>query len=277
MTNNSKKTNNNLLKETITIVKDKFWHDDIEILFKYDRMDEFFPSKDMTLEEKLNSLTRLSMYLSAVLTAYTGNTKYLYIFIITLGLTYLVYMNMSEKFTEGYGNVKYIKPTLNNPFMNVMPDDYIKRPNRESINKANQYINPNLNKKIEGYDEILQTHELKTLEKNKYAKEIGFMLKSLQLSKSIKSNKTVSFRVLAQIASAVPKRVKFSKIEYNGADLIMIEGSASSDQDILKFIDNLGKQKLVEQASLSSMRLPKGTAGSATMKGFRVFVKFKRG
>ena len=37
MTNNSKKTNNNLLKETITIVKDKFWHDDIEILFKYDR------------------------------------------------------------------------------------------------------------------------------------------------------------------------------------------------------------------------------------------------
>ena len=66
-----------------------------------------------------------------------------------------------------------------------------------------------LNKKIEGYDEILQTHELKTLEKNKYAKEIGVILKSLKLSKSIKSNKTVSFRVLAQIASAVPKRVKF--------------------------------------------------------------------
>ena len=42
-------------------------------------------------------------------------------------------------------------------------------------------------------------------------------------------------------------------------------------------IDNLGKQKLIEQASLSSMRLPKGTAGSATMKGFRVFVKFKKG
>tara|TARA_X000000950_G_C13744212_1_gene589786 strand:+ start:214 stop:891 length:678 start_codon:yes stop_codon:yes gene_type:complete len=149
MSINSKKTNNNLLKETITIVKDKFWHDDIEILFKYDRMDEFFPSKDMTLEEKLNSLTRLSMYLSAVLTAYSGNTKYLYIFIITLGLTYLIYLNMSDKFMENYGNVEYIKPTLNNPFMNVMPDDYIKRPNRESINKANQYINPHLNEKID--------------------------------------------------------------------------------------------------------------------------------
>ena len=48
-------------------------------------------------------------------------------------------------------------------------------------------------------------------------------------------------------------------------------------QNQLKFIDNLSKQKLVEQASLSSMRLPKGTAGTATMKGFRVFVKIKRG
>ncbi len=128
-----------------------------------------------------------------------------------------------------------------------------------------------LNKKIEGYDEILQTHELKTLEKNKYAKEIGFMLKSLQLSKSIKSNKTVSFRVLAQIASAVPKRVKFSKIEYNGSDLVVIEGTAFSDQDILKLISNLNNKKLISQASLASMTLPQGEQqGSQTMKGFKV-------
>ena len=128
-----------------------------------------------------------------------------------------------------------------------------------------------LNKKIDCYDEILQTHELKTIEKNKYAKEIGFMLKSLELSKSIKSNKTVSFRVLAQIASAVPKRVKFSKIEYNGSDLIVIEGTAFSDQDILKLISNLNNKKLISQASLASMTLPQGQQqGSQTMKGFKV-------
>ena len=128
-----------------------------------------------------------------------------------------------------------------------------------------------LNKKIDGYDEILQTHELKTIEKNKYAKEIGFMLKSLELSKSIKSNKTVSYRVLAQIASAVPKRVKFSKIEYNGSDLIVIEGTAFSDQDILKLISNLNNKKLISQASLASMTLPQGQQqGSQTMKGFKV-------
>ena len=127
-----------------------------------------------------------------------------------------------------------------------------------------------LNKKIVNYEEVVQTHELRTLEKNKYAKEIGLILKSLKLSKSIKSNKSVSFRVLAQIASAVPKRVKFSSIEYNGADLVIIEGSAFSDQDILKLISNLNNKKLISQASLASMTLPNEQQGSQTMKGFKI-------
>ena len=96
------------------------------------------------------------------------------------------------------------------------------------------------------------------------------ILKSLQLSKSIKSNKTVSFRVLAQIASAVPKRVKFKSIEYNGADLVIIEGSEFSDQDILKLISNLNNKKLISQASLASMTLPNEQQNSQTMKGFKI-------
>ena len=127
-----------------------------------------------------------------------------------------------------------------------------------------------LNKKIDGYDQIVQQHQLKTSEKNKFAKEIGVMLKSLNLSKSIKSNKTISFRVLAQIASAVPKRVKFNSIEYNGSNLVVIEGSAFSDQDILKLISNLNNKNLISQASLASMTLPQGQQGSQKMKGFKV-------
>ena len=128
-----------------------------------------------------------------------------------------------------------------------------------------------LNEKIVGYEEVVQSHELKTLEKNKYVKEIGIMLKSLKLSQSIKSNKTVSFRVLAQIASSVPKRVRFKSIEYNGIDQIVIEGSAFSDQDILKLISNLNNKKLISQASLASMTLPEGQQqGSQKMKGFKI-------
>ncbi len=127
-----------------------------------------------------------------------------------------------------------------------------------------------LNRKIDGYDQVIQEHELKTLERDKYAKEFGFLKKSLDLSKSIKSNKSVNFRALAQIASAVPKRVKFVQIEYNGSDLIVIEGRAYSDQDILKLISNLNNKKLISQASLASMSLPGNQDGAQQMKGFRI-------
>jgi len=127
-----------------------------------------------------------------------------------------------------------------------------------------------LNKKIEGYEQVVQSHELKNLEKNKYAKEIGFILKSLELSKSISSNKSISFRALAQIASAVPKRVKFKSIEYNGGNLVVIEGSAYSDQDILKLISNLNNKKLISQASLATMTLPQDQQGTQSMKGFKI-------
>ena len=127
-----------------------------------------------------------------------------------------------------------------------------------------------LNQKLTGYDQVVTDHELKTLEKNKVAKELGKIKKSLDLSRSIVSNKSSSFRVLAQVASSVPKRVRFNSVEYNGSDLIIIEGEAYSDQDILKLIDNLNGKKLIAQASLASMSLPSQEAGKITMKGFRI-------
>ena len=128
-----------------------------------------------------------------------------------------------------------------------------------------------LNKKIVGYDEILETHELRTMEKNKLSKDLGYLNKSIELSKNIKSNKKINFRVLAQIASAVPKRVKFEKIDYNGSNLVMIDGSAFSDQDILKLISNLNNKKLISQASLASMTAPQGKASNTRfVKGFTI-------
>ena len=134
-----------------------------------------------------------------------------------------------------------------------------------------------LNSKIADYDQVVQNHEMKSLEASKAAKELGQLKKALQLSKSIKSNKKISFRVLAQIASAVPKRVKFLKLDYNGTNQIIIEGLASNDQDILKLISNLNNKKLISQASLASMLLPNSN-NSATnnMKGFIIMCKLEK-
>ena len=131
------------------------------------------------------------------------------------------------------------------------------------------------NKKLQDYNNVKVLHEQKSIERKKAFKELKIIQTTLKLSKTLKSNKELTYRVLAQIASSVPSKVKFDQVDYTGGNMITVQGIAASDQDILKFIENLGKQNLIGQASLSSMRLPQRTQGGASMKGFRVFVKIK--
>ena len=132
-----------------------------------------------------------------------------------------------------------------------------------------------LNNKISDYDQVVQNHEIKSGEVAKLSKELGKLKKQMELSNSIKSNKKISFRVLAQIASAVPKRVKFTKLDYNGSNQILIDGMAASDQDILKLISNLNNKKLISQASLASMTLPNSSNANNAMKGFLIACKLE--
>ena len=126
------------------------------------------------------------------------------------------------------------------------------------------------NQKLVDYNKVVSDHALKTAEKNKVAKELGKITKTLNLSKTIKSNKKISYKILAQIASSVPKRVRFESINYNGGSRVVLKGQAFSDQDILNLIENLGKQKLIKQASLASMSLPTSKTGTIQLKGFRI-------
>ena len=126
------------------------------------------------------------------------------------------------------------------------------------------------NQKLVDYNKVVSDHALKTAEKNKVAKELGKITKTLKLSKTIKSNKKISYRILAQIASSVPKRVRFESINYNGGSRVVLKGQAFSDQDILNLIENLGNQKLIKQASLASMSLPTAKKGTIQLKGFRI-------
>ena len=132
------------------------------------------------------------------------------------------------------------------------------------------------NQKLKDYNNVITLHKQKSKDLKQISKELKVIQTTLKLSNTLKSNKELTYRILAQIASSVPSKVKFDKVDYNGGSLITIQGIAASDQDILKFIDNLGKQDLVDQASLSSMRLPQRSQTGANMKGFRVFVKIKK-
>ena len=132
------------------------------------------------------------------------------------------------------------------------------------------------NKKLVNYNTVLKTHKAKISEQKKIKKELAIISNTLKLSKSLKSNKQNSYRVLAQVAMSVPKRIKFASVEYNGKNKVIIKGQAATDQDILKLINNLGMQELVLQASLGKMNY-KGKAGDSAdiKKNFTVFVDVK--
>lgn len=130
---------------------DKFWYHDMSIIIQSNRLTEFFPTYDQTLEERFNALVRLSLYSSVVLYYYHKNYRYFSIFIGTLLLTYYVYMNnpekrvkdvdvevvakpkvktenQTQKGVESLENVDKpvcTRPTLDNPFMNVTMKDYL--------------------------------------------------------------------------------------------------------------------------------------------------------
>lgn len=131
---------------------DKFWSQDLSILYQKDRLIEFFPTKDMTLDEKLNAIARLSIYSGIALFVYQGNTIPLYITLIGLAFTLFLHKTskgnrekkQQEQISEAIEeeqeilpvgvdpttNQKCILPTRNNPFMNVTANQYLDNPER---------------------------------------------------------------------------------------------------------------------------------------------------
>ena len=132
------------------------------------------------------------------------------------------------------------------------------------------------NSKLATYPQIISEHEILNKKIAIITKELQIMDKSLNLSKSIQSNKVISYRYLAQIANSVPNRVQFIKIEYDGKNQIIIEGTASTDRDILKLVSNLNSKSLISQASLATMSLANsGSKSNLQRKGFKISVKTK--
>lgn len=139
----------------------KYWFEDMNELISLDNMNQFLPSREMSYPAKVNSLVRLAWYVGILSGIFTSNYLYLYIPIITMIVTYVLYLfrhqelqtsltqQKIEKALSQQGNVAPVKeldpklvekfqdyldtngmltrPSDNNPFMNPMPFDDRKR------------------------------------------------------------------------------------------------------------------------------------------------------
>ena len=81
-------------------MSDPIWITNFQIIFKPERVMEFFPVKEQTHEERVNAIVRLSLYTSIILSVYHSNFKYFAIFVFFLFFTYIVYRHHPTSLKE---------------------------------------------------------------------------------------------------------------------------------------------------------------------------------
>ena len=111
---------------------DKLWIHDINILFKKNRLNEFWPNKHLEPKENINAICRFSLYAGFLLSILKRDMFYVLMGLsLMIFLTFLFSLRKSEKLeepkqpahhNEEINNMsikKCQKPTKDNPFANV--------------------------------------------------------------------------------------------------------------------------------------------------------------
>lgn len=115
-----------------TIHREQIWYNNFEELINRDNISKIIPNNNFTIEENLNALVRFSVLLSILLCLFTNSINYIVVVLVTLLLTIIIYTykediiieKLSEKDTT-------VLPNVNNPFMNVLPNEYLDNPDRK--------------------------------------------------------------------------------------------------------------------------------------------------
>ena len=119
------------------------WYKDPKHFITSTNYNIFFPSADMTFDEQLNCLMRLSLYICIIVFILKRDPNIFFVLIMTALFTFAMYsadensnqekQNFLEKnnyIEDSITNQYCIKPTNENPFMNVLMSDYTAHPDR---------------------------------------------------------------------------------------------------------------------------------------------------
>lgn len=142
---NDKKTFSNSNKKNV------YWFQDLGILTDIDKLSEFLPNTNMSYPEKINSLVRLSWYIGLILAVVNTNYLYLYIPVITMFVTFIVYCFREDTQKELFQNNElseseklHILNNLENKISNSLKNNNI---NNSPHNISNSVLDNNLNNK----------------------------------------------------------------------------------------------------------------------------------
>jgi hypothetical protein len=139
------------------------WYKDIVNFFDINNVLMFYPTSEMEYHEKLNSIMRMVLYVCIVLYSLKNDFKVFVLFIVVGIVTYILFSldeNKEKYFDDKFDYGVYeederdlenmracTEPTKENPFMNVMMNEYVEDPERKRACK----INKKVNKSIDNY------------------------------------------------------------------------------------------------------------------------------
>ena len=128
----------------MSISSERIWFYDIKGFITEKNYNKFFPQSSMTFIEQLNSLLRFAIYFCVLVFLVRHDPNIFFIMLFMAGFTYLLYLidtqnKQREKFHLEQNNLSTdkitkkvcVKPTKDNPFMNVLMTDYNDNPNRK--------------------------------------------------------------------------------------------------------------------------------------------------
>jgi hypothetical protein len=98
-----------------------FWLDNPSAAFSLGEMLDFTPIIGSTLEERLNSVFRFSVYLGVIAALVARDYRYLIIPAIVAPITIIAYRTQE---VSAFTQRPCTRPTADNPFMNVLMSDY---------------------------------------------------------------------------------------------------------------------------------------------------------
>lgn len=133
----------------MTTKTEQFWANDFKILFKANKLFNIIPSSKMTNEQKMNAMVRCSIYFSVIHYLVRKNSNILFIPIVVSIMTYIFYINNTEKafnpktiekFTEKKSEKKSVK---NVPLFESSLQD--NNWSNEDLSELEQDTNTNIN------------------------------------------------------------------------------------------------------------------------------------
>jgi hypothetical protein len=149
------------------------WFNDISVLFDPAFLFEIIPTTNMTMGEKINAITRFAFFLSLLLTLFKQNYIYVYVFLVPVIVTYVVFIfspNSKEFFKDSSdlkdNSINNSKndddltkimedalgecqpPNHDNPLMNILPTDNFEK-RKPACNVSDPNISMSITDKID--------------------------------------------------------------------------------------------------------------------------------